>query len=163
MPETVTQSGEQWLKLGLLPGERGLILEVKAHPKVEKFMQGMSGGRIRPLTDFAPGQGRYQWEPLDDTAPLSYYQFDQPIRDAGASYYLNSMGTNIVTEDEKINLSFLSLVGISEGIQFISNKEVYPIDYRRMLKARIGNAFRDFVREYIKPIKITLVMTSQEF
>lgn len=161
MSEFVNKSGEEWLRISLLSHKRGLMISVKVHPLVEEFMSGLAGGKSIPLME----AGQHQWEPIDDTQPLSYYQFVNPVRNDGrGTYYISGgIGTNIVNADDQINLSFLALTGIGTTlISFLSTKEVYPLNFRRELKVRIANAFRDFVREYIRPVKITLVMTSQE-
>jgi hypothetical protein len=164
LPETVYQSGDRWLKLTLAPHKKGLLLEVKVHPLIEEFMQGMSGGISIPVTDIT-GPRYNQWEPTDpDAEPLRCYRPDDHIMRRGdTDVMLNSVGTNIVCDDERVNLSFLTLAGISEGLSFVSIKETYPLSYRRQLKVKIGDAFRDFVREFIRPVRITLVMTGQEF
>lgn len=160
MSEIVTEGEERWLELTLDTSKRGLLVCVKTHPLVEQFMEQLGNNRKQTFEEI----GRFNsWETVDDQTVMSIWRADNFIRELpGQTFTLNSPGSNIIGEDGAlINLSFLRIAGITEGIKFISTKEVYPYFYRRELKTRIGNAFRDFVREYIKSVRVTLIMTSK--
>jgi hypothetical protein len=160
----VTRSGDEWLRLSMRQEKRGMLIEVKAHPTVEEFMRSAGAGR----KDDLDAHGRTFWQAVDPEVDekLLIYKMDRnpPQDEDGAlpSYYLNLPGQNLVYDDGRINLSFLRIAGISEGVRFISTRDVYPLQYRRELKVRIGQAFRRFCSDYIKPVTITLVMTSSE-
>lgn len=161
MSEVVVTGGERWLELTLDTSKRGLLLSVQTHPLVEQFMEQLGNSRKQSFEEI----GRFNtWETVDDQMSLSIWRAENIIRELPAqTFAINNPGGNIVGEDGSINLSFLRICGVADGIQFVSTKEVYPHFYRRELKTRIGNAFRDFVREYIKPTRVTLIMTSREF
>lgn len=160
MSEIVTVGKEQWLKISLDTSKRGLLVIVQTHPLVEDFFEQLGNSRKQSFEEI----GRFNtWEPVNDQQILSVWRAETPIRDLpGQTFTINNPGGNIVGEDGNINLSFLRICGITEGVQFVSSKEVYPFFYRRELKVRIGNAVRDFVREYIKSARVTLIMTSRE-
>lgn len=162
-PEVVTKSGEEWLRLSMVPDKRGMRIDVRAHPLVEEFMQSLGGGKKIELTEMP----RHLWTGVDDINSLGVYRMDTALRNDGISmrtFRIDTPGYGIIDEDDIVNLSFLRFVGVSapEGISFISTRDVYPVSYRRQLRTKIGNAFRDFCRDYIKQVKITLIMTGQE-
>lgn len=160
MSEIVVEGEERWMELTLDTSERGLLVCVKTHPLVERFMEQLGNNRKQSFEEI----GRFNtWDSVDDQSAMAVWRAETFIRELpGQTFTLNNPGSNIVGEDGAlINLSFLRICGITDGVKFISTKEVYPYFYRRELKTRIGNAFRDFVREYIKSVKVTLIMTSK--
>lgn len=170
---TITQSGEQWMFLSLTPHRLGLLVDVRVHTLVEEFMSSLGAGvkdslkhepdlrrLVEPPMVAIPG-----WVPAADGAPLLIYRQDKNIiQDPryGGNFTISSPSTSLVYDEDNINLSFLRLVGISTGIQFVVTTDIFPIQFRRELKGRIGRAFKQFCLDYIRPIKVTLVVTGRE-
>lgn len=160
---TITRSGEQWLSLSLVPHKRGLLVDVKAHPLVEEFMQSLSKSGKVPL-ETGRRDGALHWISPDDTQ-LYIYQQEKALMDDpryGGGFTISSPASSFIYDEGIINLSFLRLAGISEGVKFISTQDVFPIQFRRELKGKIGAAFRRFCIDYIKPVKLVLIITGQE-
>lgn len=161
-PELITKGGEEWLRLSLIPHKSGLLIDVKTHRLVEDFMSSLGEGKKAAIQD-STGRASY-WDAQSDD-PLQVYAMKRlpAYNSTGyAEFILDQPGGSIVVDENIMNLSFLRLAGISNGIRFISTKDVFPLSYRRELKRKIGEAFRRFCLDYIKPVKITLVITSQE-
>ena len=157
--EIIRKSGEEWLAFSTKPSKYGLEVEVRAHEKVEQFMRGMGDGTTAHITLY----GR-DWVEVDPLYPLLIYNHDQLIHhNVGASFTILEPGRPLLNEDEVVNLSFLRIQGISGagGIRF-GVKSVYGTPFRRQLRNRVGEEFRKLVLDHIKPVKITLIISSQE-
>lgn len=163
-PIATPATGENWLKLSMTPHKKGLLVEVKAHPLIEDFIRSLGSGKTQSLEENI-GRGRTGWTVTDPEAgPIAVWHMGQNLElppGEREQFYLNLPGYGLLY-DNIINLSFLRIAGISNGVSFISERDVYPIAFRRELKRRIGDAFRRFCMDYIKPVKITLVMTGLE-
>ena len=122
MPEQVFKSGEEWLRISLIPHKRGMLVEVRTHPLVEDFIQAM-GNRTAGVEEWVGRQNG--WEAVDEAERIMVYRSDALVRDNSTHFTLNSIGTNIVDDGGRINLSFLRIAGISNGVRFISTKDVF--------------------------------------
>ncbi len=179
--ESINKAGESWLVFSTFPSKEGLRVQVKAHPEVEDFFRTISQGQTQNVLV----HGNY-WTPPNPEQPFLVYRMDRDIEVPG--YDLSSVGRSLGSgqppppapqiERERqvgirppapygssewcVNLSFLRLVGISQGIEF-GVRDVFSLDFRRKLKQAVGDAFRKFHRDHFKHVKVTLVMNSQEF
>lgn len=158
--EIVNKGGEEWLRLSLIPDKRGLMIDVRVHPLVEEFMQSLGDGAKIPIGEVG-GRGA-AWLSADEGPIFIYPAKRMPMAGQYQTFCLDSPGSSLIYDENQINLSFLRIAGISQGVRFISSKDVFPLQFRRELKSKIGTAFRHFCMDYIKPVKITLIITSQE-
>jgi hypothetical protein len=159
--EIVNKSGEQWLIFSTVPTKEGLRVRVKAHSAVEDFIRSYS--QVKPV-DVALIDKR--WISADGK-PVMVYNMDKPIAPS-TTYSLEGVGKSLgwgYNGDSNwlVNLGFLRLAGISEGagIEFVV-KDVFSVDFRRQLRAAVGKAFRQFVHDHLKAVKITLIVSGQE-
>jgi hypothetical protein len=132
-----------------------LTVSVKAHPAVEEFMAG-----LLPEEPPTPANlyGR-SWVPLD-TRPLSFYALPLELTAGITAYSLDRPCQQLLAPS---NLSFLRLVGITEGVSF--GIKGVPLRHDRLTEMReaIGIAARAFWRDFIKPVDVTVALVTQEF
>lgn len=165
--EVVEKNGEQWLVFSTYPGKRGLHVHVKAHPKIEEFMRSLGDGQVMGAQAYDN-----RWFQVSDDQPLNIYNMKTALRSSGFSierpsqalFDGNGSGLSEDSAGGIINLSFLRIKGISDqaGVEF-GIKDVYPLSFRRVLKRRVGDAFRTLVMEHVRPTRITLIVSGQEF
>jgi hypothetical protein len=164
--ETVNKGGEQWFLFSTYPTKDGLLVRVKAHSIVEEFFKSLGSGETTPISLHGK-----KWSPANPNSSLLVYHQSRPINQT-PHYDTNIPGQSLGLHyggdphgDWPANLSFLKLKGISDpaGVEFYS-QDVFSLDFRRnILKRNTANAFRRFVQDHLKPIKVTLIMSSQEF
>lgn len=164
IPADVMKRGETVISITLSRGRSGLSVTVKAHPQVEEFAQSFSSGEHTDVRTF----GRY-WTPLREADRLWVYSYYQPLLEANGkpdsrvSYTLNKPG-GLLFEDEVANISFLRLVGVSEGAGVSFNvKGVYSLDLLRQIRDRVMEASKQFYVTYLKPVDLTVMVSTQEF
>lgn len=169
----VTKSGETFLQTILERSKGGIRLTVKAHPKLEQFMASICEGSP-PIAVGAMGT---EWRGSDLRAySLIGDIFVGPKHSASGRYLfrVDQLGKPLlmVDNDESrlggrsglkvVNLSFLRLVGISEGhgISF-EIRGVHTKDGIRELSDAIGQASRSFyeqfVREYRQVVTVSVM------
>ncbi len=179
----VVKGGETCISLGLERSTKGLRVSVKAHPRVEEFFKTMSGGEVKDsqLTD------RY-WRLSDDHQPLMCYllpplPFDGFTQGEG-DYVIDKVGSPLVVNNypggdggahpiapgggrydignNKVNISFLRMVGISEpqGITFYVGG-VYSKDAVIKLLEQIGAGLRRFYIDFIRPMNVSVQISTQ--
>jgi hypothetical protein len=143
----------------------GMRMHVKARPELETFMQQLSGGQKCPTNSYSEA-----WT-SQNAKELEVYLIDKPL---GAGNYTlehvcgdpvvqNRVPRTGATED-KINLSFLKLVGISsdEGLTFgISG--IFSADVCNRLKLELNGALRQFLTDYVVPVNINLQVVSRDY
>jgi hypothetical protein len=148
--------------LELRRGSRGLIVSVKADKAIEEFFAAWANSRTRPLTDYSRN-----WRPIGDRE-LSVWNTPEVAMPADISLY--SIGGGLVVEryeadrDRRtaiVNLSFLRLVGISDGVEF-TVAEVMDKDGVHRAFQGITKGLDTFYRQYLAPVKYTLELIAKE-
>lgn len=166
----VVKRGETCIITSLSRTALGLQLRVKAHPAVEMFMRGLADPDAPPvevsLTD------RY-WVAPEGKPALMAYRLPTPMPSVtnpstgGALFQLDKLSRPLLDgereRDTPVNLSFLRLIGISEGMGVAFNiRGVYSLDALRTLQERISEAQRQFYINYIRPINLHVIVSTQE-
>lgn len=156
------KKGETILQLGLNRSAKGLIISCKAHPTIEEFFRSF-GGELQQVS----AHGRY-WAPVNNPLPPVYAIGDRgilkPLPFEGGHYSLMSVGGPISGADVEItNISFLRLQGISEGsgVTF-AVKGVFTREAVRALRDQLNGAIRRFYLDFLKPMDITLTLSTTE-
>ena len=170
---TVVKRGEIVIQALLSRTWDGLRMSVKVHPRVEDFFrslapQGSAGDDVR-------NYGRY-WTPVVKDQALRVYPMNTAIPllhfGVGCALRLDIPGTqlklsvadiNTGRHVDTINLSFIRLVGASEGsgVAFHVNG-VYTTDAVKDIRDKIGEAGQAFYREYMKPIDLDVQISTQD-
>ncbi len=178
----VVKGGETCISLGLERSTKGLRVTIKAHPRVEEFFKTLCGNEVKDaqLTD-------RHWRLSDDNAPLYCYTLppntDGFPQEEGGEYVINRVGAPLVVNNTpdpggaparidgngrylgynpKVNISFLRMVGISEsqGITFYVGG-VYSKDAVIKLLEQIGTGLRRFYIDFIRPMNVSVQISTQ--
>lgn len=170
----VIKRGETSLTMTLIRSSSGLTVSVKAHPRVEEFMRGLGTGESVAVKASGP-----YWLPVGSGAkPLMVYTQTQnvdPVQlNSGDVANVNRCGHPMIEAYSSpdgsigrgrslVNLSFLRLVGISEGpgITF-AVRGVHTYEAVNKMRESLGEAYKQFYRTYMKPIKMDIVVSTQE-
>lgn len=167
----VIKRGETSLTVSLVRSISGLTIAVKTHPAVEAFIRGLGSGES---TDVKAG-GPY-WRLISREAPpLRIYTVTESVNpivlDNGEQVTIGRPGYPIIEAGtdssgrtrQIINLSFLRLVGISEGagITFVL-RGVHTYEAVAAMKEKIGEGYKRFYLTYMKPLKMDIVVSTQE-
>lgn len=154
----VHKNGVTPIEISLRRTGVGLEVNVKVSPDVEDFMKQLGGGEQVRVDHY----GR-NWVPRGPKGTiLSAYNLVEPIDPSRDMYRIDSLGMPI-SYDGYTNLSFLRLVGASEGIGagfFV--KSVYSIQALRQMKDQISVAARQFFVEYLRPVDMVVKVSTQE-
>lgn len=143
----------------------GLVLKIKARPDVEEFLSNLAEGR-RLLVEAATDS----WiNCKPETGALEYY--DAAVQ-PGRSYTFNGIGQGLIiaedprhrlagSGDDKINLSFLLLAGISnpDG-KAVGLSGAYSSDYVNKVKMLLPTAIKQFLLDYLVPMTVNLQITT---
>jgi hypothetical protein len=147
----------------------GTRVTVRATTRVEEFMQNLGAGEVVDVATI----GRY-WQPIGGI-PLNAY-VTQPFNphfqiDDGSFITLDRLGHPLILPSpdgqqdrhSTVNLSFLRLRGISEGLGVTFGiKGVYSLDELRKVKDRISAASRRFYVDYLRPVDLLVTVSTQE-
>ena len=169
----VIKRGETSLTVSLVRSGGGLTVSVKAHPAVEAFMRGLGSGELVNVRAAGP-----YWRPVsrDGLPELQVYAMNEAIPNltldsqniCGVSRPSQPMievhtdpGSGRIRSN--INLSFLRLAGISEdaGVTF-AVRGVHTYEALTKMREQIGEAYKLFYRTYMKPIKMDVIVSTQE-
>lgn len=184
--------GEQPILTELERSGIGLRVNIRTHPVIEEFMRASLGTKeptIEPVESFGriwePARGESKKELLVYGIPKeltgvftvmggTMYRMDrpgQPIfvdnRDRGGPPSPDDdprrSGSRTLGYDRVLNLSFLRLVGSSEsgGVTFHLGG-IYGEDILEALDRQLTAATREIYSQFMKPIKITVVLEAQE-
>lgn len=174
---TVVKRGETCIITSLRRSALGLSLTVKAHPAVELFMRGLSPADTPPVE--VALSDRY-WSIPAGKPPLLAYKIGTPIPpfinpSTGLHLFtLNNLSRPLLDagrdsegghneRDLPVNLSYLRLVGISEGVGVTFNvRGVYSLDALRVMQEKISVAQQQFYIHYIRPINLSVIVQTQE-
>lgn len=161
---SLSKGGELLLQTQIQRSKGGLSVTVRTSPVIEDMMAQMSEVAPRNVLEF----GRYWQSPTELqvyglTADLGGlkgvtgtlgYRMDRPSQALDLPLDRHMPGLTIV------NLSFLRLVGASEGVSFTLN-QVYSRDGVADLCKKIEEATRHFYIQYLKPVDMRIMVMTQ--
>lgn len=128
---------------------RGLRMSIKVHPSVEAAIKALGDGKqIRANT-----HGRL-WK----DAPLAWTLTDAEAA-RGQDYGLERLGWSLLDEGY-LNLSFLRLVGVSEGVTF-DVEGVYSQEFITDLVRRVQQGMKSLYLSLIRPVNYTVHLTTR--
>ena len=167
----VVKRGETSLTVSLVRSAGGLTVSVKTHPAVEAFIRGLGNGETMDVK----AAGSY-WRPLrTDHPPLMAYMLAENlpvlVLDSGDQCDIVRVGHPLIEpilsadgrKRNKINLGFLRLCGTSEGAGVtFTVRGVHTYEALTQMREQIGEAYKRFYRTYMKPIKMDVIVSTQE-
>lgn len=170
-PLEIVKRGETSLTVSLVRSAGGLTVSVKAHPAVEAFMRGLGSGEHLDVRAAGP-----YWRTVNrDASPLQVYALTEdvpPVRlDGGGAAVIARVGQPLLDLTARldgrsefvVNLSFLRLVGISEGAGVtFAVRGVHTYEALAKMKDMLGEGYKRFYRQYMKPLKMDIVVSTQE-
>ena len=182
----LNKGGETSLQISLGRSPRhpeGIVVAIKTLPHIEAYMRALStvevanpdgSGVEEPQMSSALSGGR-AWMPLSREGDLRVYVLQQPFHGLRDGIRMDQVGRPLVSygsrdeaevlggNSKTVNLSFLRLVGISEGagVSFVL-RGVYSNDQIRGLKDDLLEAIKKFYVQYLKPISLTVQVSTQE-
>ena len=159
MPEyaEIVKSGERRISITLHRTHLGLTITAKVHAEIEEFLRSLGKGASVDVNAY----GR-TWTSLEKGKPLLAYDMHTKLPPSPV-YDLAYLGNALILDSGQVNLSFLRLVGISEGagVSF-GVKQVYAQQGIDELKEGFIKAGVRFYQDYMKPIHATVVVSTQE-
>jgi len=152
--ENIEYKGQSYIKAAFKRGRKGIELNIQAVPEIEAFIRDLGQGTTDDVTLYGK-----DWYTTNPDAPIKVYKIKSlPQNGPMMEYRLDLPGYSLMN-DEQVNLSFLRIAGISEpgGVTF-GVKGAYSLPYVINLKSAIGRAGRQFVRDYVAPFDIHLMI-----
>lgn len=153
------KGGECWLDLAPRRGPKGLVIHVKADPRIEDFARSLGNGTKGDIA----GYGR-RWFPVNPGIIEVYHMAeDFPA----TAYTLDAVGDELrprrFAAGGRVNLSFLRVAGIGDpqGIQ-LGLTGPFSKPYVREMMADVVTETRSLIRDYVVPIHLNLRITSTE-
>lgn len=166
-----------WLSRGPIRGplknDIGLRLRVQANSEVEDFMRSLSNKRVISADAIAP-----DWVSQDLTASkaLDTYIIERNL--SGKDYTMEAIGQQLLIgggkqvrladgsiglSGDKINISFLKLVGISNegGVEF-GVSGIFSAEYVNKVRTAINPAIAQFLKDYLVPVSYTFSVFSRD-
>lgn len=136
----------------------GYQVSVTANIAVEEFFRGLGDGSVQLADTWSRG-----WLPIPkDGPPVTVYNLGQPIR--SDDYRIDRPGAPLILpETNEVNLSFLRIPGISDGMVTFGVRGVIAFDQLRDVKSRVQSALGQFYKSYVRPVSLSVrVSTSSE-
>lgn len=157
----MVKRGEECVRVSLRRSINGLRVTVKAHPSIEALLRAWG-------EDSAPSSintGRH-WTSATLLKVYQLYQATGRLGDGKELYRLDAAGMPLLIEDdygESVNISFLRLVGVSEGAGITFElRGVFTLTIMENLQKKIMRACKRFYQDYLLPIDLTCVVSTQE-
>lgn len=151
MEANLTESNQNVVQTFLRRCKDGLRVDLLVNPEIEDFFKQWSG---EATVDASVG-GR-SWRPIPGQPALRVWAYNQPKSDH-ENYMLSMPGRPIIW-DGFTNISFLRLVGASQGISFIIEDLISRTELDKMAdKVKKGEAW--FYSEFLKPIEMEVVVS----
>lgn len=155
---TSREKGIDWFLMELKWSREGLVASLLVDPKVEEFFVQISQNQQVPISTY----GGKEWSNVGDSPLLSYAVSDEAFRDTN-QFVLAYPSYSLISDrfPGKVNLSFLHLVGASQGLKFIMKT---PISGKAKLDLRmmVERGMAEFVRQYLTFGKMTFRVSSYE-
>jgi hypothetical protein len=165
--EAVTNKGGRiQIQTGFHRTAKGLVVTVKTAPEIEEYFNTISNGQKALVST----HGRL-WQCVEE--PLAAYVIPQGMGDLNALvnkkfYTLNSLGGqmlfNVHSPDDCVNLAFIRLVGASEGAgkEFRIRNAIFSLPGLKKIRDLCAEAQRDFYINYMRPVDLTVTISTQE-
>lgn len=170
----VVKRGETVIITTLSRSARGLTVRCKAHPNVELFMKGLSEPDTPPVE--VGVADRYWLPPPGSKTPLLAYRLSQNLESprgvSGAPLFvfdklarplIDQEGDEMPHRDQPVNLSYLRLVGISEGMGVTFDiRGIYDLTLLESMLEKIKHAQQQFYVQYIRPVNLSVIVSTHE-
>lgn len=164
---SVIKGGETCIDFSLERSSEGLKAIIKASPRVEEFMKGLgTEGELIQVS----GVNRF-WVPSKGNSPLTAYSLNSKIEEYGknpdSEFHIDRLGAPLIEpipdyRKERVNLSFLRLVGISEGMGVpFYVRGVYSKDMVNKMLDQIGIGLRRLYIDFIRPMNVNVQISLQ--
>ena len=162
MISEITKGGVQRIKVTLCRSKVGVTVAVKTHPDIEEFFSSLASGR----TVLVEAYGRF-WQSIEPVGHLYAYAPALPspanTLDDPALFTISSLGQPLLSDTGVVNLSFLRLVGSSEGAGVtFSLKGVSSWAGLEELRDKLTKALKLYYIQYMKPLQFTVTVSTQE-
>ena len=139
-------------------------IKVKALPFIEEFMKSLGDGKSQHVEAWGK-----DWlsvpEPDGVVRPLMIYTMNDLSSAHSQGYTLDNPGHPIYSyhEDGLFNLSFLRIVGISDGDGVTFGMST-PANLTMMetLRDQVNKYVGQFFRDYIRPVHLQVVVSTRE-
>ena len=152
MIEAVTQN--RAVDIRLRRNNQGVKVMVRVVPEVEEFFKRWGGGIAE-----APTFGRL-WKGLPDEK-LLVWSYDGGRMADGQQYSLSHTGGSFFTENGHVNLSFLRLIGASDGREFMLDTVMSKPELDR-IGARLVRASEQFYVDFIQPVDLNIYVAVRD-
>lgn len=155
----VNSKGIDWLLLEVGWSKEGIKLVIKIDPRVEEYFKTISNGN----TSLISAYGGKDWSPVSGGAQLESYGISEEMFHHTRFFCMGYPGYPMFLDafPNKVNLSFLHLVGASEGKEFIVRTPVSKSG-KKDLKMVIEYGMQEFVKEYMMYGKMVIKVSSSE-
>lgn len=168
----MVKRGESCVSLSFRRNMAGLSLSVKTHPGIETFFRSLSTGEFSDVT----GIGRH-WIPIGGV-PLRIHNLVEQVPtisiEAGRRIRFDRPGQQLLAPSgatspdgvplQDVNLSFLRLIGISEGAGVtFTVRGVYSEQAVNQMRDTLAEAAKKFYQTFMKPINLTVSIVTSEW
>jgi len=168
MDMSMVKGGEECLHIGLSRTRQGLLVTVRSNKQIENFMKSLGDGLHQDVYAYAN-----KWSIARETdPPLRIWNMssrNNPFTSLSSGlmqYRLDLPGRGLTLSGEVpggeaiANISFLRLVGISEGagVSFLMTNAVMSLNGLRDLKTIMSNSCKSLYMEYIRPVDLSLTI-----
>lgn len=153
--DMLTPSGAKVIHTFLRRCKEGVRVDLKVEPEIEEFFKSWSGGSNSSVDNY----GR-QWHSLNGS-PIQVYDFEDRGMEQGR-FSLWSPGRSLHL-DGHVNVSFLRIVGASEGdgVSLIIEDLVSRTELENLAeKIKRGCAW--FYMEYVKPVNYEITVEARQ-
>lgn len=182
MEGVISKGGETKIQFTLRRSGHGLTIWVKTHPSVEELMKSLGNGELSDVRTY----GRH-WTPIPKESELQVYHMETGSMQ-GATWRLDKVGGQILspimddapiphntgaptftrhptnwTSAQIANLSFLRLVGVSEGVGVTFGVHgVFTFDQLASMKDKLTEGCKGLCKAYLTPVNYTVGITTYE-
>lgn len=164
MESTVAKRGEQIFSLSFRRTDGRVKVIVKAHEVIEDLMRSWGSGERGAVIDFG-GRNWVSPTPLEvwDLSPkmaqlLPYGEGYYTINEPGGELFLSDNG---IRHGAAVNISFLRIVGVSEGVEF-EVPGVHSLSFLKETQNRVNGAVKRLYTDFLLPVDLTLQINTQE-
>ena len=170
----IIKGGEAGVNLSIKKSPLGLTIGVKVHPVVEEFMYHLGEGQVVPVVTVGrlwfpvDNQGREDKKAKALEAHGLQVKLDPISTDQGSPIEIERLGQGLIMGNvhngdiERINLSFLRLIGASlgEGVRF-GLRGVYSEEATLGLRNKLATGVKKFYISYLRPIDLYVSIVLQ--
>lgn len=151
MEANLNEAGGDVISVYIRRTKDGLEVSFKVDPSIEEFFRRWGGGRVEDVRAI----GGRLWK---SEQPLSIWYTNNVNSRA---YVLNQPGTPLFDDDSgSVNISFIQMVGASEGRKFVCDMVVSRNELER-LRTQISTGLGTFYNDYIKPAHMQVVVATE--